>query len=313
MKEIKKEIVIVFSVVSLIVITFMGILLGTDLIIKRDKVDLEIDIKYICEKDYTLKGKKCYSNNEISLEKPSCEVGKLTGSVCLIRKTVGKEKTCDKGDQDNGSLCEKNLVVNALDNKKCETGYTLNANQCTKDSGVSPTVTEASCKANEVLKEKQDSGVLCYSEPSELPEGSLKCPEGKYLVNGKCYASIKKYNNTKTCSQGKLIKDKCLLVSEVNHEYSCKDKTYSLHPNLKGKCRKVTTYQYKYKCPQGFIEDIDEKSCIKDDMVKAVTLKTCDKKDGYELIDGKCHKVVDANQSCKKGYVLFSNKCIRDE
>lgn len=312
MNKKKKEIITVFSIVSVFVIVFMYLLIGTNLILRKDRSILEMKPKYTCPEDYYLKKDKCYSKNEIEMEKPSCDEGKLTGSVCIVRKTSDKLNGCKDKDQDVGTGCESILTTKADKKYSCEEGYVLSGDKCLKKLG-NPLEKKAECPKGSWAKPTSPSGVSCLIKSEDLPEGKTECEAGKTLNpdDKKCYFEEQFIKNEYSCEKGELLKDACYEVKAAIAEYTCKA-DYKLHKTLPGTCEKKEKYKYISKCPNGYIEDIDGEKCILDKMEEAKIVKSCTKKDGYARIGGVCHKVIKPQPKCKKGYVYYQNKCVKD-
>lgn len=313
MKKNKKDVIIIYSVVTVLTVIGLFILFKTDLVLKQKVDDLEIAAVKTCNKGFKLYDGKCISKKEIKLEKPSCIEGDVLGNNCSIRRISSTVKACNPKDIDTGRACQRTINQKTVPDITCEDEYTYNKDhkKCLKKNS-EPEVIKAECPANH-LKVPKGNTLLCYdlSKGKPLEEGKNECEEDGYLHENKCYYNPLAQEDKTECKTGYLIGNACYIEGKKNVKMSCPN-GFKVNQALPNTCSKEETYKYLNKCPKGYLQSANNE-CILDEIVPAKIIKVCDEKRGYIEVNNECHKTDDIVYECKKGYVYFNKKCLKDE
>lgn len=313
MKKNKKDVLIVYLIVTILTVIGLLVLFKTNLVLKPKVDDLEIPAVKTCNKGYKLHDDICISKKEIKLEKPSCIEGDILGNNCSIRRTSSTVKACNPKDIDTGRACQRTVNKKGNPDITCEEGYNYSkAHQKCLKKNSDPEINKAVCPANYLKVPKGNNTLLCYDKTkgTALEEGKTKCDGDGYLFENKCYYNPTVQEDKKECKTGYLIDNACYVEGKKNVKMSC-PAGFQINRTLPNMCSKNETYKYLNKCPKGYLQSANNE-CILDEVVPAKIIKVCDKKQGYLEVDNECHKTDDVVYECKKGYVYFNKKCLKD-
>lgn len=248
-----------------------------------------------------------------------------------------------------------NKSVKELDDMKitgnyCDTGYTLNNNECLKEISRDAAKTGNVCPLG-----YYDYLGKCYEEVGIEETGNYYCNSDYTLKNEKCTKTITiEAEKDYYCEKGELLKkgDVNPIGSPDNDTYYCIDKSTGKVPVLRclnnkghimingkcyngpaptinggcpngdtlrnGKCYSLDSYD-QYECPNGNIYEKSKDTFIELCPDTFTYIKPVIKgyfcKDEYELMNNKCVKedVIDAfpERKCPSNYTLVNNdKCI---
>lgn len=313
MKKNKKDVMIIYLIVTMVTVIGLFILFKTNLVLKQKVDDLEIAAVKTCNKGYKLYKDKCISKKEIKLEKPSCIEGDILGNNCSIRRTSSMIKACNPKDIDTGRACQRMVNKKSVADITCDESYTysLQHKKCLKKNSEAEIV-KAVCP-DDYLRVAKGNTLLCYDKTKATPlkEGETKCENDGYLSDNKCYYNPVVQEDKMECHTGILIGNACYVEGKKTVKMNCPD-GFKVNKALPNTCYKEETYKYLNKCPKGYLQSASNE-CILDEVVPAKIIKVCDEKKGYLEVDNECHKTDDIVYECKKGYIYFNKKCLKDE
>ncbi len=323
---------------------------GEDSLIYTDPIKVEDGFTYSCPTGYVQNGEYCYiySDGEVTEDgelEYTCPSGyEMYGSTCY--KVTEAEKvintTCPSGYNlsSDKTQCYK-VVGTATSNQtqSCPSGYSPNGSNCVKSYGATAStggwvhaysdtytysVSEYENATEKRVLSNREYRKTCgdcytyswyYTYSTYRRTTSYSCPSGGSLSGSTCYlyTNYITSNGASYCTAGTLVNGQCLdyKTPTVNITYTCPTGT-----ELNGtECREPG--DKTLVCPNGY-ENIDGKCTKKIDAEKEIDyLYVCP--DGYskqgEGENTKCYKVVgeEATYTCPdSSYTLEGNKCVKD-